>query len=295
MNMLCLPPRIRPIVGAGPRPRDSAATDRRARVVHQRVPPGQVSEVIMCCRSIGVSIGLAFMLCTTARVDAQLEGMVLIDQAAATAGAVTPGDGPDFPVTLSQPGSYRLSGNLVVVGPNTTAIEIASDNVTLDLNGFTISGPAGMCRQTLRPTWCTQTTQGVGVRGRKVGTSTLHSNIAVFGGTVRDMGSHGLLLGSSARVERVSAVDNRGYGVFATFGALIANNTTRENSEAGIYCFSGLVFGNSVIGVSGIQGYNVIYGNNLAFGPEDTGFRIEVAGGGVNAGGNLCLPGPCPP
>ena len=38
-----------------------------------------------------------------------VDGVVLIDQNHALAGNITPGDGPGFPVTLSQPGSYRLT------------------------------------------------------------------------------------------------------------------------------------------------------------------------------------------
>src|SRR5262245_22568311 len=39
------------------------------------------------------------------------------------------------PVTISQPGSYRLSSNLNVPS-NTNGIEISSNDVTIDLNGF---------------------------------------------------------------------------------------------------------------------------------------------------------------
>jgi hypothetical protein len=48
-----------------------------------------------------------------------------------------------FPYYIRQPGSYKLSGNLVVnSATNSYAINIyPTDNVTLDLNGFTISGP----------------------------------------------------------------------------------------------------------------------------------------------------------
>ena len=62
-----------------------------------------------------------------------------IDQNKALAGNVTPGDMPGFPITLSVPGSYKLTGNLVVPG-GLNGIEITSDNVTLDLNGFRIAG-----------------------------------------------------------------------------------------------------------------------------------------------------------
>lgn len=67
-----------------------------------------------------------------------VDGVVLIDQNRALAGNVTPGDTAGFPVTISQPGSYRLSGNLTVGTANVRAIQITVDNVTLDLNGFQV-------------------------------------------------------------------------------------------------------------------------------------------------------------
>src|SRR3954466_7347380 len=89
------------------------------------------------------------------------DGVVLIDQNRAMAGNVTPGDTPGFPVTLSQPGNYRLVGNLTVADVDTTGIQIVSDSVTLDLNGFTISGPA-LC--TAGPaTTCPAIGKGIGV------------------------------------------------------------------------------------------------------------------------------------
>src|SRR5436190_2248196 len=44
------------------------------------------------------------------------------------------------PFTISASGSYYLTGNLAVT--TGTAITISADNVTLDLNGFTISSTA---------------------------------------------------------------------------------------------------------------------------------------------------------
>jgi hypothetical protein len=69
------------------------------------------------------------------------DGIRLITAASAQAGNVTPGDGPGYPVTITQPGSYRLAGNLVVSDPYVSAIEINADNVSLDLAGFVIQGP----------------------------------------------------------------------------------------------------------------------------------------------------------
>ncbi len=71
-----------------------------------------------------------------------VDGVILIDQNKALAGSVTPGDAPGFPVSLTRPGSYRLSGNLTLPAAG-DGIVIASDGVSLDLNGFSIVGVGG--------------------------------------------------------------------------------------------------------------------------------------------------------
>src|SRR6266446_3470936 len=93
-----------------------------------------------------------------------VDGVVLIDQNRALAGGVTPGDTPGFPVTISLAGSYRLSGNLTVPNANTTAILITADNVTIDLNGFSIIGPT-VCSGSPPVTSCSPTGTGHGVDG----------------------------------------------------------------------------------------------------------------------------------
>ena len=60
-----------------------------------------------------------------------VDGVVLINQSTVMAAG-------GFPYVISQPGSYKLSGNLVVdAGKN--GIEISVSNVFFDLNGFDIS------------------------------------------------------------------------------------------------------------------------------------------------------------
>src|SRR6476619_6633553 len=44
-----------------------------------------------------------------------------------------------LPITISNPGSYYLTGNVTATADG-TAITIAADNVTIDLNTFTLSG-----------------------------------------------------------------------------------------------------------------------------------------------------------
>ena len=69
-----------------------------------------------------------------------VDGVVLIDQSRALAGNVTPGDGPGFPVSIKTSGSYRLASNLTATSTATSnGILVEADDVTIDLNGFTIS------------------------------------------------------------------------------------------------------------------------------------------------------------
>ncbi len=61
------------------------------------------------------------------------DGVVLIDQTMVAASG-------GFPYVIKKPGSYRLDGNLSVTASD--AIHILSDDVTLDLAGFSITGPS---------------------------------------------------------------------------------------------------------------------------------------------------------
>jgi len=61
-----------------------------------------------------------------------IDGQVLINMSTVSAAG-------GFPYTIAQAGSYKLSGNLTVPNGDTTAIVIAHDNVTLDLNGYQLA------------------------------------------------------------------------------------------------------------------------------------------------------------
>jgi hypothetical protein len=86
-------------------------------------------------RIVVLCLAATFAISTAADARAVV---VLITQAKAMAGDVTPGDAPGFPVSITRPGSYRLTTNLrTSSGP---AVEIVADNVSLNLNGFSIIG-----------------------------------------------------------------------------------------------------------------------------------------------------------
>jgi len=254
-----------------------------------------------------------------------VDGVILIDQNRALAGNVTPGDAPGFPVTISQPGSYRLSGNLTVPNANVTAIEITGDNVTIDLNGFAIIGPT-VC--TGSPPTCSPVSgTGFGI------TSATATTIAVYNGTVRGMGSSGIFFttGASAAghiVERVRAESNGGNGIEIA-GGNVSYSTAIGNGGVGIGLFEGTASHNTAIanlyGISvddgtvshnaalrnrdgagivmtvGIASHNTLFNNGVGLqGTSTTGYTDNVMTGNgtdvigaISLGHNLCSSGPC--
>jgi len=163
-----------------------------------------------------------------AGVQAQ-DGVVLIDQSRAMAGNVTPGDTPGFPVTLSQPGNYRLTGNLTVADGDTSVIQIVSDSVTLDLNGFTISGPA-LC--TAGPaTTCPAIGKGIGVVADG-DLNTAPKGVKIHNGSVRGMGLGIKMTGDGSFVEKVNAYRNAGGGI--TVAGSVVDSSASHNGQFGI-------------------------------------------------------------
>ncbi len=133
-----------------------------------------------------------------------------------------------LPIVISKSGSYKLRSNIVVPDANTTAISVQADNVTIDLNGFSILGPT-VCSGGPPVTSCTPTGTGNGIDG---GSST---NIAVLNGAVRGMGRSGVVLyGRWARVEKVHSISNGSCGIEAGYSSTILGNAASYNGDSGI-------------------------------------------------------------
>lgn len=80
---------------------------------------------------------LLFALSTIPFCAIAQNGPVQINQSTVAATALNRATN-GFPYIINQPGSYQLTSNLVVPA-GTNGIGIAASNVTLDLNGFTIT------------------------------------------------------------------------------------------------------------------------------------------------------------
>jgi hypothetical protein len=104
-----------------------------------------------------------------------VDGVVLINQSTVMAAG-------GFPYQSTQPGSYKLSGNLTVPDANTSAIVVAADYVAIDLNGFSIIGPT-VCVG-IPVTSCSPTGSGIGIEGGS------HRGITVVNGNVQALAGH---------------------------------------------------------------------------------------------------------
>jgi hypothetical protein len=189
--------------------------------------------------------------------------------------------------------------------------------VTLDLNGFTISGP-NTC--TPNPIQCTFGAGGIGVMAVAPTGVVSPANVRVMNGIVRGMGGHGIrLIGDSTLVQNVVAESNGGPGIVVGEGSVIDSVAKRNGSGAAIVglIVRGCTASQNVFGIfvrpGGVGSGNVAVSNaatgisvnnatatgNTAFGNGSIG--IDAVCPGVltgntafnNAGGNIKTTGVC--
>lgn len=254
-----------------------------------------------------------------------VEGVLQINQTCAVNSGCFAGDTAGFPVAVTATGSYRLTSNLVVPDENTTAILVSANNVTVDLNGFHVSGPT-TC--TTGPTVCSPTgggdgidagfTSGITVRNGHItgtgafGVRLLGSHNRVEGITMRNIGFQGIRVGSHSTVKDCRAFATGHIGISAGAAVVVVGNAVARSGNHGIFANSGVVEDNAVT-FSGVDGINTAANgtpapllvrsnsstNNLGRGlylrPESgyadnviSGNSIGTVLGGVEMGTNLC-------
>jgi len=164
-----------------------------------------------------------------------------------------------FPLVISTPGSYIFASDINVPDADTTAISIMTDDVTLDLNGFSILGPSD-CSGFGAALTCAPTGMGNGISSSRKG-------ITIRNGTIRGMGSLGIRLngGVPSRIERVRVFSNGGGGIQsagslvdntieknggsgASGGGEVSGNVVLYNKVNGLFIFYGSITGNTVLG-----------------------------------------------
>jgi hypothetical protein len=149
-----------------------------------------------------------FILATCSVIVASTAAaQVTINQTKALAGNVTSGDAPGYPVTLSQPGAYKLTSDLVV--PEwSKGVVIAAAFVTLDLNGFSI-------RSTNH---CTSNTQSQMLTCPQPNQSTAHgvespnNHTIIRNGRIYGFSGHGISGAGGEKLEDLTVYGNARYG-----------------------------------------------------------------------------------
>jgi len=184
----------------------------------------------------------------------------------------------DMPKLISSPGSYYFVENIATTG---NGIAINSDDVTLDLMGFTLSGG---------------TLSGITV-------ATTHKNITIKNGIVRGWAQSGILAYNAVDshfenliIANNGSVVNNDRGLGTGDGCVVSNCTSVENGSDGFWLGNANIVTNCVARGNGRFGINLSSGtvrnctarNNVNSGIRSTqGAVIE----GCTASGSTTLHG----
>jgi hypothetical protein len=172
-------------------------------------------------------LGALALLCALATGARAEDGKIAIHQDCVASGCF-PGDAPGFPVEITSTGSYVLTSNLVNASPSVDTIRVQAADVTLDLGGFALLGPAA-CSGAGAGVTCTNTGSGAGVRSTATGST-------VRNGTVRGSGGAGVALsGIGGRAQDLRLFENGGRGIDAPgAGAGVSGCVLVRNGSDGL-------------------------------------------------------------
>lgn len=213
----------------------------------------------------------------------------------------TPGVGSSAVYKIVAPGSYYLTGNVAATaGKN--AIGIYANNVTLDLNGFTVEGIAGTTGAVILVAGDSGNPSGdprgnVTIKNGTVrggGGSGLLSQIGVAGLrlsgiTARNNANVGFSLDGRAELENCSAYDNGSHGFSLGNDAVVSDCIARSNGADEFRAGAGVVFMNCLADNTGGSGNGFNVGVGAAFtncsalnSALDAGFDCDGGGAFTN-------------
>jgi hypothetical protein len=221
-------------------------------------------------------IGTFFFGAALAAIPAfAVDGTTLINQASVMAAG-------GFPFTISQAGSYKLSSNLEApAGAN--GINIQANDVTLDLNGFTING-AITCPQGANSCGPAPRIDTAGVQAFALGITIRNGHVKGFSRGVKLFG--GL-------VEEIHASSNLIDGIEGN-DSVIRRNDTSFNKGIGIQCFNCVVSEN-VSTLNGGNGFNMGGGGVFSANTmkSSLGTQLEITILVVSTHSSSCDGNPC--
>jgi len=126
-----------------------------------------------------------------------------------------------LPITIDTPGSYYLTGNMSYTNPTQNGIRINSSNVTLDLMGYTLTGPG----------------QNTGGAWSAIILKTALSNITIQNGNIEDW--HGLAVdcisSSNTLIQNLNIKRIGEQGIYTGYNSQIINCNVANCAKTGIY------------------------------------------------------------
>ncbi len=165
-----------------------------------------------------------------------------------------------IPVTITNSGSYYLTTNMIATAAN-PGITISTNNVTLDLNGFTLQGVPTAGTAVYMPNACTNVTVRNGVL-------TGWSNNGVYGPsaynllcerlTVSSIANYGIYCGGGGTV-RDCVVEGGGLPSLTVNNGIVAGCIVKCGSQHGICATNSTVSGCTVTGPFGNYGIYAWY------------------------------------
>jgi parallel beta-helix repeat protein len=133
------------------------------------------------------------------------------------------------PFVISQAGSYILTANLST-NPGSDCIEVMVGSVSIDLNGFTITGA-------------------------KVAISARHSRaVLVQNGIIRLSAHDGIVLGNNGVVKNVESNVNNGSGIVCAIHCIIEDTAANSNGSQGIEVLAAATIVNNTVSYNGLNG-----------------------------------------
>ncbi|MEQ9207166.1 MAG: right-handed parallel beta-helix repeat-containing protein [Phycisphaerales bacterium] len=212
-------------------------------------------------------------------IESTMKTLTEVEPRTAINSTNTPGDSSSA-FRITQSGSYYLAQNFSILGflSNIDAIEIAASNVTIDLNGFTLTGLSGALNGIV--------TDGTGYRNIVIKNGTIQSfdtgidldgadeenitveaitvinsdltgiairNGRVSGCTVKDNGGSGIVVSNNSFVETCTVENNGSDGINAGIGSIIRDNIVRNNFNDGIRVSSRCIIRDNLVTQNGTQ------------------------------------------
>jgi parallel beta-helix repeat protein len=202
----------------------------------------------------------------------------------------TPGNG-SYDFIISKPGSYYLTGNFAASKAN--CIHVIAEDVTVDLNGFQISGAASGDGITVESVGGGCTVRNGTIANFGTGLHCIAPNSLPRGGSLSRLiatgcVTAGLVPGENWRVDDCSAHDNIGDGIYAGAGCRITNCAASRCQHFGITGGDGSTVRHCTAYLNGLgiaMGAGSIVEECTATGNYSDGI---LAGGNCRVIGNTC-------